>query len=356
MHALLAGTLGFILTMASVNLACSNEPKAIHIAEGASILYYNHPAAVEYNDKIAIGYVTSDGLVEVALVDPTTKVKRKIRVHDYGSPDDHAAPALYARPSGLLVATSHHSSDLFLYRIGNEGTVEQVCKWEGKFSYPRFELTKGRLNLYIRYEDNDAGHLAKIDAPEDCAAPLIIHYAEKHDWIYATAPNKGSFAWSIYNSDTKRHRNAYIDGRVVKLSPTQYQESLAWSVARKYVSVTRFSHAFACCEVGEMRAEIYAKGRLRFTSTVFPAPFYPTGIVLAKDASEALIPKSSRIFDRRSLGDLSARPSCHLPQAVNARAQYVEGHAGSYVWMVEQPPVGQREFQNSTIMLCWVGP
>lgn len=127
-----------------------------------------------------------------------------------------------------------------------------------------------------------------------------------------------------------------------------------WSVAGDYLSATRFRDSFACCLVGEMVAELYKDGKLVFSTSPMPSPYYPTGIILSKAAQEAIVPTIEHKFERRSLETLQSLPVCEQTASVNARGQYVMNGGGSYVWLEYAPPIAGREYTSATISLCLV--
>lgn len=330
-------------------------PVKVAIADSAAILYYNSPAAVQAADKIHVGYIRSTGVVEVASVDMGTEaVVRRVAVHDYGKPDDHAAPALWPDGDDILVATAFHSSDLFLYRIDRSGGTTLLCHWAGMFSYPRFDAVDGEVRLYVRNDPDKAGNLALIRRPQDCTPEEVIFKTPQGTWLYATVPDGDSVAWSVWNRETRKHTGSFLDGQPIPLASISYEETLMWSVAGDYVSATRFTEAFECCLVGEMVAEIYKNGVLLFSTPPVPSPYYPTGIVISKTASEAIFPAAGHKIERRKLPSLATLPGCEQSAQVNARGQYVLNDGGSHVWLEFTPPIAGRDYALATISLCLV--
>lgn len=320
------------------------------VKSGAALLYYNTPASVFFNGSIYIGYITNSGKVEVSMVAPAERHVTSIQVHDYGKPDDHAAPALWATDSGILVATSFHSSDLFLYRIAN-GTAEQICHWPGKYTYPRFDEVDGSLRLYVRYEPARLGHLAVIEAPDRCNPAQILQAAQPEQWLYATPPDQGSVAWSIWDSRTKLHGQSFHDGQPIRLAPSDMKEALVWSISGPLRSVTRFSDAFTCCGSGTMISELYHGDRLIFSSAPMANPYYPTGTVISRRGDEAIFPTPNEQVQRQSLPSLEALPSCDVSRKYNSRAQYVRNGNGAYVWL-EFDEIDIRSFPQASVVLC----
>ncbi len=330
-------------------------PVRVAVADGAAILYYNSPAAVQVANRIHVGYVRTSGVVEVASVDiDAGAVVRRVEIHDYGKPDDHAAPALWPDGEDILVATAFHSSDLFLYRVGRDGGAALVCHWPGMFSYPRFDAVDGEIRLYVRNDPDRAGNLALIRRPQDCTPEEVIYKTPQGTWLYATVPDGDRIAWSVWDREAGTHAGGFLDGEPVALAPSSYEETLMWSVAGDHMSATRFSDSFACCLVGEMVAELYRDGALAFSTPPMPSPYYPTGIVLSKAAQEAIVPTVGHGIERRDLATLAALPVCEQPAAVNARAQYVANGGGSHLWLEFAPPIAGRDYASATVSLCLV--
>lgn len=351
-----------ILTLALIALAAAGtwyfarspvKPIKMQVAEGAAILYYNNPAAIQVHDRVHIGYVTATGLIEVASVDLDAKtIIRRIPIHDYGKPDDHAAPALWPEGEGILVATAFHSSGLFLYRINSEGVAALACHWPGMFSYPRFAMAEDGLRLYVRSDPDGAGSIALFKGPQSCSQEEILFRASTDEWLYSTVPDANRIAWSVWNRQTGKHTDAFIDGTEISLAPSPYDETLMWSLAGTYYAATRFRAAFECCMVGEMVAELYNGDALIFATPPMPSPYYPTGIVLSTTAQEALIPTPEHGIERRSLPDLTAMPTCEQSSPLNTRGQYILGGDGSYIWLEFTPPIAGREYEAGIIALC----
>lgn len=327
------------------------SPVSIAVAKGSAILYYNSPASVRAGNTFYIGYVDTKGTVTVAAMDSRSRQITRSVIHEYARPDDHAAPALWPTGTGILVATAFHSSDLFLYRLTGE-KVELLCRWRGRFTYPRFDEVAGRLWLYVRYDPDGAGSLAIIKSPEDCAAQEVVFAARRDDYFYATVPDGDRTAWSVYNQKSRKHTRGFINGEAVALASSPYDETLMWSLAGPYWATTRFQDSFACCNAGEMIAELYRGGRRIFATQPMPSPYYPTGIVLSRGADEGLFPIRNQRLERRRLPAPEQLPTCPQNADFNTRPQYVLNGGGAYVWMSYSGQIGERHYDTASIDLC----
>lgn len=362
--ALVSQLLLIVLAWATLALATSHSTLAgksgmvrtttVTVAENASILYYNAPAAVQSGKEILVGYTTSTGSVEVARVDGGGRVIGRSPVHQYASADDHAAPALWIEASGdLLVATSHHSSSLFLYRL-TSGRPELICKWEGSFTYPRFSQSDEGLRLLIRSGPSGAGDLVAIGFVEACSPPATVIGAAPGNWIYATPP-QGALAWNIYRAEGGKHADIHLNGRPFPLSDKAFEQAMTWSVSPHHLSVVQFGGAYACCHLSEQIAELYAHdGSLVFQGAHETMPYYPNGISLAFNGDEGLFPVRGSSFERRSLPDLSVLASCPSAGANAINAQYVRGGNGAYVWVGFEKTYLYTSLEGARVMLCIV--
>lgn len=319
--------------------------EAIDVAPGA-LLYYNAPAATQVGDAILVGLIDNTGAVRIVHVDRTDE--RSVLVHQYDSPDDHGAPAIWAIDGKIILATARHSSELFLYEIDAENAVSLRCTWAGKYSYPRFIEEDGGLRLYVRIEDGRAGHLGYTEISDECVEPAISYRAPEGKWIYATAGGKAR--WSFWDRKTNRHGGLWADGIAQKRPSADYPEMLAWShFGTGMTAISFFRDAFECCGRGEVEAIIQERGQTIY-STVTDAPYYPTGIVISDDGQEFLTPLHSQIT-RRDLSDFSPLPSCSTA-GHNSAGQYVHGGDGSYVYLNWSGNYNPNDFGNTRVLLC----
>ncbi|SEP05626.1 hypothetical protein SAMN05444123_107200 [Rhodopseudomonas pseudopalustris] len=241
---------------------CSAE--RIDLSSSASILHFNSPPAVEADRAIFAGYATGSGGIEVVRIDDK-KVSRRATIHRYDTPDDHSAPALSERDGSLLVATSHHSSDLFVYRVDLK-TLDSslICHLTGRFTYPRFIRAGPTSKLIVRTEANQGGGLGVIDiSGHACSSPVEVIPADPRKFIYATPPahidNDIWIAWSVYDLDRNRHEGVFagtITGTrriTIKEPASEGPEVIAWSIDSGGVDHVVFSGNMECCDKGAQR-------------------------------------------------------------------------------------------------------
>jgi hypothetical protein len=327
----------------------------VPVAQSSTILYYSSPAAVQTQSGVAIGYVDVSGGVRVSLVSKAGAVRSTL-VHQFDGPNDHAAPAVWPGEGGVLVATARHSSDLFLYHFDG-AAVRLVCRWEGRYSYPRFDDDGTGLRLYVRTErgtgEGSSGDLSFVTPNHRCGVPRSIFRSDNGDWIYAAPPSRGRVAWSVFNQLSRQHNGLWIDGHPTAYPIEPYDEVLAWSVGGEYLAVTRFSGAFECCNRGEETYDLLDSSRSVIWTGEGRSIYYPGGIVLSASGNEGLFPNKYSIV-RRSLPDLERLPSCSL-HTPSTYAQYVKGGNGSYVFVHMFGRTDQRDYRTSTVYLCPAG-
>lgn len=279
---------------------------SLTIGEGA-LLFYNGPVGMIRGDETIIGHVNPEGEVVVTVVG-SGEMRRSSVVHRYDGPDDHAAPALIEGVDGnLIVATSFHSSELYVYRLDPETLAPAlICKLDGRFTYPRLARTTGGLRLLVRQEmstdtppEEQRGHLAIIDVSSaECSEPRIVIGARANEWIYATQPlNIGGslwVAWSIYDARAQRHTGVYatkIEDKhatapLTLVAPqASGPETMAWSIGFSgrtvAVSYVNFEDAFVCCWQGKQSVHIVAlDGRILLEKPEENVPFYARGLWL----------------------------------------------------------------------------
>lgn len=112
--------------------------------KNAYTLWYNRPSAIMLPAGFGLGFITSDGAIEVAQLDLEFKLLGRYRVYAFNHASDHGAPALLRIPSGpyqghILACFSNHSSELFVSRTTN---ADDLATWgpvtsldEGRCTY-----------------------------------------------------------------------------------------------------------------------------------------------------------------------------------------------------------------------------
>lgn len=135
--------------------------ESLAVSDG-NFLFYNNPVSVNFGGKNYIAFVSSEGGVRVRSESKDGEVQN-FRVHDYGAiinrslgmSDDHAAPAIIVDKEGkkLLLATSYHGADLYIYEfyegIDNFKLIKEVA---GRYTYPRFLEYKYDIYLMTRLQ------------------------------------------------------------------------------------------------------------------------------------------------------------------------------------------------------------
>lgn len=322
------------------------------VATGATILYYNSPAAVQVGQTTAVGYIDATGTVRVASFTQRGALRSDVKVHQYSSPDDHGAPALWVSAGGsLLVATAHHSSDLYLYRLSQNGDSYLICHWQGRFSYPRFDFVDGKLRLYIRIETENAGNFGFVLPDAGCSSPVTLAAAPAGHWIYAVVPKKGRTAWGLYDQVNDKRSGVWLDGEPFALAPSAEAEVLPWSLAADTVAISRFTAAYVCCGKGSLSLELYRGGKVITSIKGLINPHYPNGLVLAEDASEALFPTNDHGLRRRTIQPMRDLPSCAAP-GFSFNAQYVTGGRGAYAFVNFAELYGYNTYGQAKVLLC----
>lgn len=323
-----------------------DEHYAAVVDEDATLLYYNSPAAVQTPMGIAIGYITATGSVEVTILGED---RLTLPVHDYGAPDDHAAPALWWDGERLLIATSFHGSDLFLYQMNEEGQLSRLCQWEGRYTYPRFFKANTGIELLVRLQvEPKIGDLVSLKIGTTCGAPTTLAQANPGQILYAAAPVGETLLWSVYDFSIGRNNTVWIDGLSHELSENVgYEPAVAWSANQDYFAVTRLSTQVG--NQGAYIAEVYDGDQLVLRLPPYAARYYPSGIVLS-DIGQALLPNGDTIV-RSNTETWTALTSCKTRRSAS-RGQFVEGGNGSYVYVETQGTYNPKGLLASRVMLC----
>lgn len=322
------------------------DPYASVIAEDAALLYYNSPAAVQTPFGIAVGYITSAGAVDVTLLGDQSKT---ITVHQYDRTDDHAAPALWWNENRLFVATAFHGSELFLYAVDLMGDARLVCRWPGRYTYPRFAQDAQGLKLLARNQrEPRIGDLVSFSISGSCARQEVLAQAQENQILYAAAPVDENILWSIYDLGDRRHETIWLNG-VEQHLPTDdiHDQTLAWSSVGDLVSISRFSANFGL--PGAYKAEVYKAGNLVLALPATPTRYYPSGIVLS-DQGSALAPKGESLV-KIDVQTMDALPSC-ATRRIASRGQFVVGGDGAYVFVEHRGSYHPKKLWGARVVLC----
>ncbi|WP_322629718.1 hypothetical protein [Halothiobacillus sp.] len=113
---------------------------------------------------------------------------------DKGHADDHAAPAIIqdVTRDRLLLATSYHGSDLFLYEkpLGSAQPFKPLVQIAGRYTYPRFLLANGETFLLARRQSEGVldGDLVMRSSRDGFASEQVVIPSREGHVIYASIP------------------------------------------------------------------------------------------------------------------------------------------------------------------------
>lgn len=172
-----------------------------------------------------------------------TRFLKSVLVHDYrldinydlGFADDHAAPAIIYDEAGrrLLIATSYHGTSMYVYEYFPEsGTMHRLTTWEGRYTYPQFIKSNGKIWLLARNQKTqDSGDLVYRDDSDDFQSENTVMQSSAGFVVYAGTPKvkDGVLYFKYSTHDYKEHA-------MKGLSLTGYD-----LVGRKIVSACDFS-------------------------------------------------------------------------------------------------------------------
>ena len=233
----------FILIIACNNDS-SNEVQHLGdvetlITNDGNFLFYNSPVVAETKVHQFVSFVTSDGKIIAK------KYKKKnssmdyiecYKVHDYdnvinndnGSCDDHAAPAIIFDPQNgrLILATSYHGTNLFIYEYHEEDNAFSLLKvLHGKYTYPRLIEWHGNIYLFARRQPQGikAGDLVIRSSANDFATEQTVIPSVDGEVVYASKPARGLngiyLTYSVLHYKTMR----LTRWKVIKYNPSTHQ-------------------------------------------------------------------------------------------------------------------------------------
>ncbi len=220
----------FIAVTAVCFLICMYIHPIYHIVENANILFYNSPIIAETGGYQYIAYLKNDGKVCVSKISRNLKPIESYVVHDYGQliaqinrrrylgeADDHAAPALIydAKLDTLLLATSYHGTDAYIYKFDKtENRFIQIKQLKGYFTYPRFITYNNNTLLFLREQvgkNRKTGNIIMYNSSDNFSQKELVKESEKDKIIYASRPflnhNDVYFSYGYHNYQKK-----YIEG------------------------------------------------------------------------------------------------------------------------------------------------
>lgn len=195
--------------------------KEVELVSDGNFLFYNNPASVAYEGGFFLAYLASRGHVKLDYWNKARLLKSEL-IHDYkldinydlGLADDHAAPAIIYDGAGrrLLIATSYHGTSMYVYEYFPElGTMRRVATWEGRYTYPQFVKSNGKVWLLARNQKTqNSGDFVYRDASDDFQSENTIMRSSPGFVVYAGTPKVKSdilyFAYSFldYNKNAMR--------------------------------------------------------------------------------------------------------------------------------------------------------
>lgn len=227
----------FLLCLAALSMSAGRATQSITITRDGTQLWYNTPSASFFSGKhqrTYLAWVTSQGALKVGHYDHVTKtMSDSVQVHQWDSPDDHEAPALYVIEQGmdagkLLLAYSKHSSALFVQK---SRFAEDISSWTPPLevsasmaTYPKI-IRMGDQQLGILYRtlvrnspttltyNGDLSMITSSNEGDSWSAEKVILKAGTQEYLYTrVVAQKGEIhlAWDVYDANLRRHQNLYV--------------------------------------------------------------------------------------------------------------------------------------------------
>ncbi len=217
-----------------LNIASEKSSEKYIISNNGNFLFYNAPVATKANGYIFISFVTREGLIVVNKYSNPKGID-KIRflrsyiVHDYskkielngGPADDHSAPAIiYDKINNkLLLATSYHTSDVYLYQYDFEKNIFELHKiLKGRYTYPRLINWNNNIYLLLRSMPTDrlAGDLILKSSIDNFNSESTIVSSSTGEIIYASRPTIGNNHLFVSYSILKYSEGRYTNWKIAK--------------------------------------------------------------------------------------------------------------------------------------------
>lgn len=196
----------------------------------AYTLWYNRPSAITVPNGFCLGFITSDGGIEVAQLDRGLKLQGRHRLYSFNRASDHGAPALLRIPAGpyeghVLACFSNHSSELFMCRtveaddVSMWGAVKSID--EGRCTYVSLGATPDGILVLMYTLQHSSGRYERgqwretlfttsADGGETWARPKHLVGFGAGTFPYSTPfalseSGKLATAYALYTYDQKRH-------------------------------------------------------------------------------------------------------------------------------------------------------
>lgn len=217
-----------ILSLISFLIYCVEfGEESIAVSDG-NFLFYNNPVAVNFGGKKYVAFVNSEGEVRVRSEGRDGDVQNFL-VHDYGAiinrslgmSDDHAAPAIIVdqEEKRLLLATSYHGTDLYIYEL-HEGldNFKLIKEVAGRYTYPRFLEYKGDVYLMSRLQSRSMnGDLVVRKASDKFGTEQTILSSLDGEVVYA-----GQVARSDVGMVVSYSIHSYEEARLIGWKVVEY--------------------------------------------------------------------------------------------------------------------------------------
>lgn len=351
------------------------------VASDGNFLFYNNPVSVDFAERNYIAFVNSKGEVRVRARGRDGEVQNFL-VHDYGPiinrslgmSDDHAAPAIIVDKKGnrLLLATSYHGTDLYIYEfyegLDNFRLIKEVL---GRYTYPRFLEYGSDVYLMSRLQLGGLrGELVVRQASDKFSTEQTILSSLEGEVVYAGQVAKSDMgmvvSYSVHSYKEARLigwkvvEYDFINGAVIKSCDlsnflgSEYFTNRPTGIGYKSGSVLVASSYFD--EEDSVRAEekvfssknrvLIVKGRLADCENFkiehdgyARAPYYHTDIAVNQSLDWIYFDGERQVSNRFYFGcfkrDRMMYPSFHASGVV-----YAVMNEGSY---------GIRNFKNSIV-------
>lgn len=212
-------------------LSCSNNVDSCEtftITENGNILFYNNPPALMISNEYYFAYITNRGFVKLAKLSQNGIVE-EFGIHNYedtinynyGGQDDHAAPAILydSKKNAIVIATSYHGTDLFLYTFSLE---KKQIMWNkrisGRYTYPQLFYDQGRIFLFIREQKTGkSGDLVYFTSDDLYNRKLDILVSGEGYVIY-----NGGLVLDYPYVYTHYSKHSYEEGRLIGWEVVKY--------------------------------------------------------------------------------------------------------------------------------------
>lgn len=199
----------FILSIS--NLSGADNKKESIISNNGNFLFYNSPVVTRSDTHTFVAFANNKGDIVVNKYDSnnTSHKENTFIVHNYKDQidrvnksinkllkaDDHSAPAIFYDDTSkrLLLATSYHCTDLFIYEYNEDKNGFALYKhFKGSYTYPRFIKNGSDMQLVVRnleiVNKIRFGNLVYFSSKDNFRSKQIIKKSLPDSVIYASRP------------------------------------------------------------------------------------------------------------------------------------------------------------------------